>query len=126
MIQKIRHLVLVTLASFTFLLPSFAGMAVATASAGAACSNDIQSSLGSGADKAAGTSNTCTSTNNDNGTGALGSLANQVVKWFSIIVGAISIIMIIYGGFRYITSGGSTDRVGNAKNTIIYAIIGLI
>jgi hypothetical protein len=34
--------------------------------------------------------------------------------------------MIIYGGFRYITSGGDSGRVGNAKNTLIYAIIGLV
>ena len=47
-------------------------------------------------------------------------------KWFSIIVGAVSIIMIIYGGFRYITSGGDSGRVGNAKNTLLYAIVGLI
>jgi hypothetical protein len=34
--------------------------------------------------------------------------------------------MIIYGGFRYITSGGDSGRVGSAKNTLIYAIVGLI
>ena len=34
--------------------------------------------------------------------------------------------MIIYGGFRYITSGGSSEGVGAAKSTLIYAIIGLI
>jgi hypothetical protein len=34
--------------------------------------------------------------------------------------------MIVYGGLRYVTSGGSSEGVGNAKNIIIYAIIGLI
>ncbi len=34
--------------------------------------------------------------------------------------------MIIYGGFRYITSGGDSGRVGNAKNVLIYAVVGLI
>jgi hypothetical protein len=34
--------------------------------------------------------------------------------------------MIIYGGFRYITSGGDSNGVTAAKNTILYAIIGLI
>jgi hypothetical protein len=38
----------------------------------------------------------------------------------------VAVIMIIYGGFRYITSGGDSNRVGSAKNTLIYAIIGLI
>jgi hypothetical protein len=44
----------------------------------------------------------------------------------SIVVGAVSVLMIIYGGFRYITSGGDSGRVGNDKNTLVYAIIGLV
>lgn len=50
----------------------------------------------------------------------------QVINIFSIIVGVIAVIMIIYGGFRYITSGGDSGKVGDAKNTILYAIIGLV
>jgi hypothetical protein len=34
--------------------------------------------------------------------------------------------MIIWGGFKYITSGGDSNNVSGAKNTIIYAIIGLV
>jgi hypothetical protein len=34
--------------------------------------------------------------------------------------------MIIFGGLRYITSGGNDSSVTGAKNTILYAIIGLI
>jgi hypothetical protein len=34
--------------------------------------------------------------------------------------------MIIYGGFRYVTSGGNDASVSGAKNTIIYALIGLV
>lgn len=41
-------------------------------------------------------------------------------------VGIISVIMLIYGGLRYITSGGDSKKVTDAKNTIMYAIIGLI
>ena len=42
------------------------------------------------------------------------------------IIGAISVIMIIFGGFRYVTSGGDSAGVTSAKNTILYAIIGLV
>jgi hypothetical protein len=49
-----------------------------------------------------------------------------VINIFSLIVGAASVIMIIYGGFKYITSGGSDSNVSGAKNTIMYAVIGLI
>lgn len=41
-------------------------------------------------------------------------------------IGALSVIMIIYGGFRYVTSGGESSGVQSAKNTILYAVIGLI
>ena len=41
-------------------------------------------------------------------------------------VGIISVIMLIYGGLRYVVSGGDSKKVIDAKNTIIYAIIGLI
>lgn len=42
------------------------------------------------------------------------------------LVGAISVIMIVVGGLRYVISGGNTTNVGAAKNTILYAIVGLI
>jgi hypothetical protein len=34
--------------------------------------------------------------------------------------------MIVWGGLRYITSGGDSNKLSSAKNTIIYALIGLI
>ena len=42
------------------------------------------------------------------------------------IVGAISVIMIVIGGLRYVVSGGNSSNVTTAKNTILYAIVGLI
>jgi hypothetical protein len=41
-------------------------------------------------------------------------------------VGAISVIMIIIGGLRYVVSGGNTSNVAAAKNTILYAVVGII
>ena len=48
------------------------------------------------------------------------------INFFSIIVGLISVVMIIISGVKFVTSGGSTEKVASAKNTIIYAVIGLI
>lgn len=48
-----------------------------------------------------------------------------IVQILSIITGVVAVFMIIFGGFRYITSGGDAGKVSNAKNTLIYAIIGL-
>lgn len=49
-----------------------------------------------------------------------------VINMFSFIVGVVAVIMVIVGGFKYITSGGESSNVASAKNTILYAIIGLI
>lgn len=53
-------------------------------------------------------------------------LITQIVNIISVIVGIVAVIMIIWGGFKYITSGGDSGNVTAAKNTILYAIIGLI
>ncbi len=53
-------------------------------------------------------------------------IVQKVVNWLSWFVGIVSVIMIVVGGFKYITSGGDSNKVTGAKNTIIYAIIGLV
>lgn len=53
-------------------------------------------------------------------------LAKRIINIFSIVVGTISVIMIIIGGFRYIISGGDSGGVTAGKNTILYAIVGLV
>ncbi len=45
---------------------------------------------------------------------------------FSLLVGIVAVIMIIVGGLKYITSGGESSNVTGAKNTILYAIVGLV
>jgi hypothetical protein len=50
----------------------------------------------------------------------------QAINIFSVVVGVIAVIMIIIGGVKYITSGGDASNVTGAKNTILYAIIGLV
>ena len=55
-------------------------------------------------------------------TGVFTRITNTVL----FAVGIISVIMLILGGLRYIISGGDSKKVTDAKNTIMYAIIGLI
>jgi hypothetical protein len=57
-------------------------------------------------------------------TGANGIILSAV-RILSFIVGVASIIMIIVGGLKYIMSNGDSNSVTAAKNTILYAIIGL-
>ncbi len=42
------------------------------------------------------------------------------------IIGAVSVIMLIIGGIRYTTSQGDQTAVQNAKNTILYSIVGIV
>lgn len=42
------------------------------------------------------------------------------------IIGAIAVIMLIIGGIRYVVSAGDQNAVTSAKNTILYAIIGIV
>ena len=49
-----------------------------------------------------------------------------VINILSLIVGVVAVIMIIIGGLKYITSAGDSNNISSAKNTILYAIIGLV
>lgn len=49
--------------------------------------------------------------------------ATQIVVF---IVGVASVIMVLIGGFKYITSNGDANGISNAKNTILYALIGVV
>lgn len=49
-----------------------------------------------------------------------------VVNILLFIVGAVAVIMLVIGGLRYVTSNGDQNAVTGAKNTILYAIIGIV
>ena len=55
-----------------------------------------------------------------------GSLVKDAVNVILWIVGILSVIMLVWGGIKYTTSAGDSNKVTSAKNTIIYAVIGLI
>lgn len=57
---------------------------------------------------------------------ASGGIFQTIVNVLLFLVGAIAVIMLIFGGIRYVTSGGDQNSVTAAKNTIMYAIIGII
>ncbi len=53
------------------------------------------------------------------------SILKTIINILSMVVGVIAVIMVIIGGLKYITSGGDSTSTNNAKNTILYALIGL-
>jgi cytochrome bd-type quinol oxidase subunit 2 len=58
--------------------------------------------------------------------GNVSSTITTIVNLLSAVAGVAAVIMIIIAGLRYVTSGGKEEGVKNAKNTIMYAIIGLV
>jgi hypothetical protein len=53
-------------------------------------------------------------------------LIPRAINLMLFVVGILAIFMLIWGGIRYVISGGDQQRVKDAKNTILYAIIGLV
>ncbi len=59
-------------------------------------------------------------------TNKVNNIISTIINIFSLVVGVVSVIMIIIGGLKYITSGGESNNVTSAKNTIMYALVGLV
>lgn len=53
-------------------------------------------------------------------------LIQQIIQLLLFIVGAVAVVMIIWGGIRYAASGGNAAAVTAAKNTILYSVVGLV
>jgi hypothetical protein len=117
MVQRIKNVIVSLIAGSAML---FLMLAPASASAAA----NIQNNLCAGANLSTAE---CDAT--AEGTAAsskVESIIATVINIFSLVVGVVSVIMIIIGGLKYITSGGDSGNVTGAKNTILYAVIGLV
>ena len=55
-----------------------------------------------------------------------GGLIKTVVNVLLWAVGILSVIMIIFSGFRYITSAGDASKTKSAQSTLTYSVVGLI
>lgn len=53
-------------------------------------------------------------------------LIGRIIKTVLALVGAFALAMFIYGGFTWLTSGGSPDRIKKGKDILIWAVIGLV
>lgn len=65
----------------------------------------------------------------DGGSGSnqnLPDIITTIINVMLFIAGALAVIMIIYGGIRYITAHGDEKQVKVAKDTIVYSVAGLI
>jgi len=53
-------------------------------------------------------------------------LINGIIRWLTIFATPILVLMVVYAGFLYTTSAGSTTQTDRAKNVIKHAVIGFI
>ena len=56
----------------------------------------------------------------------IGSIITSIVNILLFIIGAVAVIMVVIGGFKYVVSNGESAQVKSAKDTIFYAVIGLV
>ncbi len=121
MMKKLKQLMTTLSIATLFALPA---MPLAVAHA------DIAGGLNCGADLDASNIGNDTAGCADPGAtdpgGTVDNIIKLVINIFSLVVGVVSVIMIIIGGLKYITSGGDSGNITGAKNTILYAIIGLV
>ena len=94
------------------------GLSFVATPAYAGCEDNL--SIASGADCARGNGQSANLFSGDD------SIFRKVTNVLLFLVGAISVIMLIIGGIRYVISGGDQAQVTSAKNTILYAIVGIV
>ncbi|MGB4759502.1 MAG: hypothetical protein WBP26_05620 [Candidatus Saccharimonadales bacterium] len=130
MIAKIQNKITVALAAVALLI-----VATFVFSPAVSAQTQVQNGLCAGSTLeftdqssggAAANAGKCATVASDGSTDKVNSTVALVINIFSWVVGIVAVIMIIVGGFKYITSGGDSGKITSAKNSIIYAIIGLI
>jgi cytochrome bd-type quinol oxidase subunit 2 len=118
MIQKLK--ILLASLGVLFVLP----LAAAAPALAATTQTDINDSECNGSQLSLTASGGCSAIQ-DSGS-SVDTIIKNVVNVLSVVVGIVAVIMIIVGGFRYITSAGNPEGAKSARNTILYAIIGLV
>ena len=84
------------------------------------------SPLGPACDQGANDSKVCKDApNTANPIAGKDGVITKATQILAIITGIASIVVIIVGGFRFVTSGGDSNKVATARSTILYAVIGL-
>ena len=98
---------------FPVLTPAFAGAVPVANIASGICGGSNLSITPETCAPASSTDNTLTNT------------IKLIVDLLTLFVGFLSVVFLIFGAFKYISSGGDSGKVTSAKSTILYALIGL-
>ncbi len=113
MVGRRLKLILATLAVFLAITPAVPALAATDVFSGA-CSS-----------KGASSSAACQANGSDPLTGTNGLLV-KVTRIISFVAGVASVILMVVGGLMYVMSNGDASRTSAARNTLIYAAVGLV
>ena len=69
---------------------------------------------------------TCDSTGSASAESAVQAIVKNIINIFSWVAGVVSVIMVMLGGFWYITSNGDAAKATRGRTTITYALVGLV
>lgn len=127
MLKKIKNTLMTLTVSGFILVPTMLAAVPAVAHAASGTATTTQNSVsqlcqGASLNLAAPPGQQCDS----KASTTISNLLKLVLNIISVLVGVTAVIMIVIGGFKYITSGGEFSRVSGAKDTILFAIIGLV
>ncbi len=123
--------IILSIFAIILLIPIFMLAPVSASSTSSGVSNPSSLSGSSAANSACagisqlGGTQTCGSSATG-GSSTISKIIKEVVNLLSLVLGAIAIVMIVVSGIRFALSGGEASKVSSAKNTIIYAVVGLV
>ncbi len=119
MISKLKKIILTASALSLLATPMLAPALVSAQTV----SQGIQSNICGGTNASASDNSGC---NTAQANSQVSTIMTNVINFFSLLVGIVAVIMIIIGGFQYVMSNGDSGKISTAKNTIIFALVGLI
>ena len=108
-----KRYILATLAAVALLLGVATTPVFADSVMNSACNND-------------NTKDSVICAQQDGAEAGFGTLVTNITNTLLYIVGALSVIMIIVGAVKYTISDGDSGKIASAKNTIMYAVVGLV
>jgi ABC-type sulfate transport system permease component len=115
LMKKLRTIIATALTAVLLALPLAAPAAVHAQSS----FDNSKSAVCQGIEGAGG--DTC-----GNGGNTINHIIQVALNILSIIVGIAAVIMVIVGGLRFVISAGDSAAVSSARNTVLYALVGLV
>jgi len=113
MLKKLIKKATITLAAAVVMLSVAGGLRLNTGYAlGDASKSDVCSSIGAAGCQSGGAS--------------VDTITKTVINVITVLAGIVTVVMVIIAGIKFATSGGDSNKVTSARNSLMYALVGLV